>query len=457
MMSMDSSPRAGKYGIPGMRIVTGLLASQRDETGSVSGCVTGFSHVGIMPDDAAGRRVFSGISRFPAPSLRCHTILTSITSSSATKTSLLRAVQCSLLYCYTSLHFPCLVQGDSLIEGEAVPRRCDLGLGNSTNVGPLLLREMKQLDDGGSAGGRKCLQIRLPICQLPVVGALQFTVYYTNLDDAGLVKKHVSKRGPISVATGLVWKRLRTGASAVGEISAARVYKGPWSLAQSSWVKIVVKYACQRTRGAILFQVKVTVPSWRKTLCQLFANSTRMSIAFPSRAVHRYIIIEMGLCLKICKPDTLDITIEAYTGIFERLACSKIVGLPLRVGFLLVADARKLSVLRVEAILLRIRHSASPAVLHRFLPHSLTHNSLGDRLKGCCRWLTIHLSMEHRSMVQLAMQLSQMKNRMAVLQSPCQTFPKIPGNCGRHIGTPAKEVGYITEEEEVYCTAGTPH
>ncbi|KAJ8885988.1 hypothetical protein PR048_012194 [Dryococelus australis] len=39
---------------------------------------SGFSHVGIVPDDAVGRRVFSGISRFPALSFRLCSILTSI-------------------------------------------------------------------------------------------------------------------------------------------------------------------------------------------------------------------------------------------------------------------------------------------------------------------------------------------------------------------------------------------
>ncbi|KAJ8870619.1 hypothetical protein PR048_029642 [Dryococelus australis] len=43
-----------------------LLASHQGEPGSITGLVTpGFSEVGIVPDNAAGRRVFSGISRFP--------------------------------------------------------------------------------------------------------------------------------------------------------------------------------------------------------------------------------------------------------------------------------------------------------------------------------------------------------------------------------------------------------
>ncbi|KAJ8877400.1 hypothetical protein PR048_021854 [Dryococelus australis] len=45
-----------------------LLTSHQGEPGSIPDRVTpGFSHVGIVPDDVAGRRVFSGISRFPRP------------------------------------------------------------------------------------------------------------------------------------------------------------------------------------------------------------------------------------------------------------------------------------------------------------------------------------------------------------------------------------------------------
>ncbi|KAJ8897502.1 hypothetical protein PR048_002849 [Dryococelus australis] len=43
------------------------LASHQGEPGSIRGLVTGFPQVGIVPDDAAARRVFSGISRFPPP------------------------------------------------------------------------------------------------------------------------------------------------------------------------------------------------------------------------------------------------------------------------------------------------------------------------------------------------------------------------------------------------------
>ncbi|KAJ8866470.1 hypothetical protein PR048_032313 [Dryococelus australis] len=52
-----------------------------------------FSQVGIVPDDAAGQRVFSGISRFPSPFIPAllHTHLT--LPSPALKNSLFRAVQ----------------------------------------------------------------------------------------------------------------------------------------------------------------------------------------------------------------------------------------------------------------------------------------------------------------------------------------------------------------------------
>ncbi|KAJ8872510.1 hypothetical protein PR048_026116 [Dryococelus australis] len=57
-----------------------LLASHQGEPGSVPGWITpGFLHAGIVPDDAAARPVFSGIPRFPTPSFRRCSILTSIT------------------------------------------------------------------------------------------------------------------------------------------------------------------------------------------------------------------------------------------------------------------------------------------------------------------------------------------------------------------------------------------
>ncbi|KAJ8867385.1 hypothetical protein PR048_031186 [Dryococelus australis] len=54
-----------------------------------------FSQVGIVPDDAVGRRVFSGSPVSPAPSFRRRSILQSL--SSALKTSLLRAARISSL------------------------------------------------------------------------------------------------------------------------------------------------------------------------------------------------------------------------------------------------------------------------------------------------------------------------------------------------------------------------
>ncbi|KAJ8877327.1 hypothetical protein PR048_021781 [Dryococelus australis] len=68
----------------GGRAVSPLVSHQGDP--GHSGCL----HVGIVPDDAVGRQVFSGISRFPALSFRhCPYRLQSL--SSALKTSMLRA------------------------------------------------------------------------------------------------------------------------------------------------------------------------------------------------------------------------------------------------------------------------------------------------------------------------------------------------------------------------------
>ncbi|KAJ8888768.1 hypothetical protein PR048_008260 [Dryococelus australis] len=58
-------------------VVVGLLAFHQDEpVSNPGGFAPGFSHVGIMPDDASDRRVFSGISRFPAlPFRRCSILI----------------------------------------------------------------------------------------------------------------------------------------------------------------------------------------------------------------------------------------------------------------------------------------------------------------------------------------------------------------------------------------------
>ncbi|KAJ8898134.1 hypothetical protein PR048_003494 [Dryococelus australis] len=64
------------------------------------GVAPGFSHVGIVLDNAAaGKRVFSGISRFPPPHPSIPALLRSliVSPSSAIKTSLLRATQISTL------------------------------------------------------------------------------------------------------------------------------------------------------------------------------------------------------------------------------------------------------------------------------------------------------------------------------------------------------------------------
>ncbi|KAJ8888690.1 hypothetical protein PR048_008182 [Dryococelus australis] len=63
-----------------------VLASHQGEPGSIPGGA-GFSHVGIVADDAADQRVFSGITHFPRPFIPAplHTHL--VSPSSALKTS----------------------------------------------------------------------------------------------------------------------------------------------------------------------------------------------------------------------------------------------------------------------------------------------------------------------------------------------------------------------------------
>ncbi|KAJ8873748.1 hypothetical protein PR048_024582 [Dryococelus australis] len=71
-----------------------LLASHQGEPGSIPGRVTGFSQVGIVPDDAVGRRIFSGISRSPRPFIPAPL---HIHFNHPLKTSLLGATQISSL------------------------------------------------------------------------------------------------------------------------------------------------------------------------------------------------------------------------------------------------------------------------------------------------------------------------------------------------------------------------
>ncbi|KAJ8885965.1 hypothetical protein PR048_012171 [Dryococelus australis] len=62
----------------------------------------GFSQVVIVPDDAVSRRVFSGISRFPAPSFRCRSLFTSITligsQDLAVKSGMDSGIFCEILF-----------------------------------------------------------------------------------------------------------------------------------------------------------------------------------------------------------------------------------------------------------------------------------------------------------------------------------------------------------------------
>ncbi|KAJ8869377.1 hypothetical protein PR048_030953 [Dryococelus australis] len=96
--------------------------------GSITGeVIPGFLHVGIVPDDATGRRVFSGISRFPCPCIPAplHTNLTS--PSSALKTSMLEDAQISPRHS-SRRRGHCIIFADE--EDAACPRYKCILVGN---------------------------------------------------------------------------------------------------------------------------------------------------------------------------------------------------------------------------------------------------------------------------------------------------------------------------------------
>ncbi|KAJ8876980.1 hypothetical protein PR048_021432 [Dryococelus australis] len=85
-------------------VVVRLLSAHHGEQGSILGGVAaGFSHVGIMSDDAVGRQVFSGICSFPRPYIPALLYTHLASPASALKTLMLRAAQ---IYSFTGLLGP---------------------------------------------------------------------------------------------------------------------------------------------------------------------------------------------------------------------------------------------------------------------------------------------------------------------------------------------------------------
>ncbi|KAJ8870553.1 hypothetical protein PR048_029576, partial [Dryococelus australis] len=78
-----------------------IQADLKQDLGSIPSRVSGFSRVGIVPDYAVCRRVFSGISRFPPPFHSGAAPFSPQCPSSVLKTSLLRAAQISSLALFT--------------------------------------------------------------------------------------------------------------------------------------------------------------------------------------------------------------------------------------------------------------------------------------------------------------------------------------------------------------------
>ncbi|KAJ8893902.1 hypothetical protein PR048_006503 [Dryococelus australis] len=78
-MSSEDREDSGKQATDSGNSTISMLASHQGEPGSIPGRVTGFSQVGIVSDDAIGRRPSRGSPASPTPSFRRRSIVTSIT------------------------------------------------------------------------------------------------------------------------------------------------------------------------------------------------------------------------------------------------------------------------------------------------------------------------------------------------------------------------------------------
>ncbi|KAJ8873591.1 hypothetical protein PR048_024409 [Dryococelus australis] len=85
------------YSIQGAAVAEQLACSSPTKAIRARPGHSGFSHVGIMPEDAVGRRVFSGTSRFPPPLHSGAAPYSPQSPSSALKTLMFKAVPCCSL------------------------------------------------------------------------------------------------------------------------------------------------------------------------------------------------------------------------------------------------------------------------------------------------------------------------------------------------------------------------
>ncbi|KAJ8894975.1 hypothetical protein PR048_000283 [Dryococelus australis] len=131
------------------RLEISILASHQGDPGSIPG----FSHVGIVPNDAVGRRVFSGIPVSPA--LTPNSLQS---PSSALKTSILRAVQISSSLTH-QLYDTCPKDSDFSVRGgytTAFSHRSGINIGHSVqprHQSHVNLHKERKI--GGSKGGER--------------------------------------------------------------------------------------------------------------------------------------------------------------------------------------------------------------------------------------------------------------------------------------------------------------
>ncbi|KAJ8871633.1 hypothetical protein PR048_027960 [Dryococelus australis] len=133
--------------------VVRLLAAHLGEPGSIPGeAAPGASHVGIMPDDYAGRRVFSGICRFPRP---CIAALLHTHLAHPQDIDVIEPAKSLLFDCTTDLEVPGQVRaggrGDAQVVLAAVSR---VGVAAGRGAGVRRRRRRGGGSRGGGGGGR---------------------------------------------------------------------------------------------------------------------------------------------------------------------------------------------------------------------------------------------------------------------------------------------------------------
>ncbi|KAJ8867921.1 hypothetical protein PR048_031730 [Dryococelus australis] len=169
-----------------------------------AGAASGLSHVGIVSDDVVGRRVFSGISRFPSPCIPALLHIRLASPSSALKISMLRVAQISPLQSYRL--FTCAGSSE---HWHSVERffRCSYPLSRFQSTAASLISLLTH----PSARPEQQREQRFRIGEYTVVkyrggsitGACQFSNWLRVVRECGMVSQWLLLRAKDSVLFGL--------------------------------------------------------------------------------------------------------------------------------------------------------------------------------------------------------------------------------------------------------------